>query len=96
MPDKRLTALWFDTGDHRWFDVRPYLEAGDFRRLKDEALFRQVQAALDTVCWPGGLDMAPDTLFDRSLPVDEVTNVHLTVLEHDRCRKCFLPLLFIQ
>ena len=20
--------LWFNTGDHRWFDVRPYLEKG--------------------------------------------------------------------
>jgi hypothetical protein len=61
--------LWFNTGDHRVFDVRPYLNKGDFTRLKDEALFRQAHVALDTVCWPGGLDIAPETLFDRSRPV---------------------------
>lgn len=63
--------LWFNTGDHRWLHVRPYLERGDFRRLKDEALFRQAHVALDTVCWPGGLDIAPETLFDRSVPVED-------------------------
>ncbi len=61
--------LWFNTGDHRVFDVRPYLSKGDFARLKDETLFRQAHVALDTVCWPGGLDIAPETLFDRSRPV---------------------------
>ena len=61
--------LWFNTGDHRVFDVRPYLNKGDFTRLKDEALFRQAHVALDTVCWPGGLGIAPETLFDRSRPV---------------------------
>lgn len=69
-PDFYL-ELWFSTGDHRLFDVRPYLEKGDFQRLKDEALFRQAHVALDTVCWPGGLDIAPETLFDKSVPVEE-------------------------
>lgn len=64
--------LWFSTGDHRLFDVRPYLNKGDFARLKDEALFRQAHVALDTVCWPGGLDIAPETWFVRSLPVTEL------------------------
>ena len=73
--------LWFNTGDHRWFDVRPYLERGDFRRLKDEALFRQAHVALDTVCWPGGLDIAPETLFDRSVPVEEAVHLSLTTSE---------------
>ena len=61
--------LWFSTGDHRVFDVRPYLEKGVFSRLKDEALFQQAHVSLDTVCWPGGLDIAPETLFDKSRPV---------------------------
>ena len=60
--------LKFDNGEQRVFDARPYLERGVFKRLKDPALFKQAYVAFDTVCWPGHLDIAPETLYDRSLP----------------------------
>lgn len=62
--------LWFNTGDHRLFDARPYLNRGVFTRLQDVALFKQAFVSLDTVCWPGNLDIAPETLFDRSVAID--------------------------
>lgn len=61
--------LWFNTGDHRLFDARPYLERSVFIRFKDIKLFKQAYVALDTVCWPNNLDIAPETLFDRSIPI---------------------------
>ena len=64
--------LWFDTGDHRLFDARPYLNRGVFVRLQDVSLFKQAFVALDTVCWPGNLDIAPETLFDRSVPLPDL------------------------
>jgi len=61
--------LWFNTGDHRLFDASPYLNRGGFTRLQDVSLFKQAFVALGTVCWPGDLDIAPETLFDRSAPL---------------------------
>ncbi|MDZ4202034.1 MAG: DUF2442 domain-containing protein [Gallionella sp.] len=61
--------LLFDNGDHRLFDARPYLNRGVFVRLQDIALFKQAYVALDTVCWPGDLDIAPETLYDRSVSI---------------------------
>ncbi len=61
--------LWFNTGDHRLFDARPYLNLGVFTRLQDIALFKQAFVGLDTVCWPGDLDIAPETLYDRSIAI---------------------------
>jgi hypothetical protein len=58
--------LKFNTGETRLFDVRPYLEKGVFTRLKDPTMFKQAYVAFDTVCWPGNLDIAPETLYDRS------------------------------
>lgn len=62
--------LTFSTGETRLFDARPYLDRGAFQRLKDPALFRQAYVAFNTVCWPGHLDIAPETLYDRSLAVE--------------------------
>ena len=61
--------LEFNTGEARIFDVRPYLEKGVFQRLKDISLFRQAYVAFDTVCWPGNIDIAPETLYDASVPL---------------------------
>lgn len=67
--DEYVLELWFNTGDHRLFDARPYLQKGVFTRLQNIDLFKQAYVALDTVCWPGDLDIAPETLFDRSTPL---------------------------
>lgn len=61
--------LAFSNGERRLFDARPYLEKGVFTQLKDPQRFAQAYVAFDTVCWPGGLDIAPETLYDRSVAV---------------------------
>ena len=50
--DDFFLELWFNTGDHRLFDARPYLNRGVFIKLQDLTLFKQAFVALDTVCWP--------------------------------------------
>jgi len=67
--------LKFDTGEARLFDMRPYLDRGVFQKLKDQAQFRLAYVAYDTVCWPGNLDIAPETLYDRSTLINNTTRV---------------------
>lgn len=61
--------LEFDTGEVRMFDVSPYLDMGIFCKLKDLSLFAKAFVAFDTVCWPGDLDIAPETLYELSKPL---------------------------
>ena len=69
-PKENFTLeLWFDDGAHRLFDVSPYVEKGVFVQLKDLTKFKQAYVAFDTVCWPGNIDIAPETLYDRSVPI---------------------------
>ena len=60
-------VLSYDDEQTRRFDCGPYLDRGIFVRLKDPMLFAQAFVAHGTVCWPGALDIAPETLFLRSV-----------------------------
>ena len=64
--DNHLLELKFNTGEMRLFDATPYLEKGVFKKLKNKTLFNQAYVAFDTVCWPGNLDISPDTLYLKS------------------------------
>lgn len=59
----------FNTGETKLFDMTPYLNKGVFTQLKNRDLFKSAYVAFDTVCWPGDMDIAPETLYDRSFPI---------------------------
>ena len=74
LADHRLKVA-FSTGEVKLFDVTPYLDRGIFSRLRDPVLFSQAYVAYDTVCWPGNLDIAPETLFDRGVAIVAVGQI---------------------
>lgn len=70
-PDYTLILL-FTNGETRSFDVRPYLDKGIFRELKDWRNFNAVKPFLGSVQWQNGQDLCPDTLYMDSVPVSSV------------------------
>ncbi len=48
LEDYRL-CLTFENGEKRVFDMKPYLEKGIFKELKDEKMFRSVRISFDSV-----------------------------------------------
>jgi hypothetical protein len=61
-------ALVFNTGERRCFDMRPYLHYPVFRRLTNPGFFSLARIDYGTVTWPGEIDIAPETLYERSEP----------------------------
>lgn len=59
-----ILQVTFSSGEVKLFDVKPYLDKGIFTKLQDENFFNKAYVGYDTVCWPGNLDIAPETLFD--------------------------------
>jgi len=51
------------------FDMAPYMDRRPFTALKASPLFACAYVDYGTVVWPGNIDIAPETLYDRSLPV---------------------------
>jgi len=55
--------ITFTNGEEKSFDVKPYLETGLFKELKDAGLFNSVKPFLGSIQWANGLDLCPDTLY---------------------------------
>lgn len=61
--------LEFENGERRLFDMAPIMDKKPFTRLKESNLFFAARVAYGTVVWPGNIDIAPETLYDRSVPL---------------------------
>ncbi len=53
------------------FDVKPYLDFGVFRELRDINYFNQADVKNGSVTWPHKQDISPETLLAEMQPVDK-------------------------
>ena len=67
-------VLTFENGDRRLFDMSTLMDERPFCRLKNSPLFLQARVENGTVVWPGNIDIAPETLYDRSVPLGSGTD----------------------
>ena len=61
-PNYTLT-LTFTNDEVMVFDVKPYLDKGIFRELKDRKEFNSVRPFLGSIQWRNGQDFCPDMLY---------------------------------
>jgi hypothetical protein len=64
--------LRFADGQLRRFDVQPYIDRGGvFAQLQMPAIFQSARVVAGAIEWPGEIDLSHDTLYLRSVPLDE-------------------------
>jgi hypothetical protein len=69
-PDQDYTVrLWFANGEEGVLDMKPYLDKGIFRALKDEKMFRTVHPFIGTIQWDNEADLCPDTVYLDSVKI---------------------------
>jgi hypothetical protein len=68
------------------FDMKPYLDRGVFRELRNLHYFNHVGILFGAVTWPNEQDIAPETLIADMLPVDSSDALDATPqgTAHDR------------
>jgi hypothetical protein len=52
------------------FDLKPYLDRGSMRELREVHYFNQVDILFGAVTWPHEQDIAPETLLAELIPVE--------------------------
>lgn len=60
--------LVFENEERRIFDMKPFFDKKPFTRLCNSPLFFRASVQYGIVVWPGNLDIAPETLWNRSVP----------------------------
>jgi len=58
--------LTFENKEIKIFDVKPYLETGLFKTLKNENIFKMVKVSYDSIEWPNRIDLDPEVLYENS------------------------------
>ena len=64
LPDYKI-YVEIEDGRKGIFDMKPYLDHGVFKELKDISYFNQVNIFLGALTWPNEQDIAPETLVNE-------------------------------
>ena len=68
--DDYKILLTFSNNEKRIKDMKPYLDKGVFKKLKDKNFFNSVHISFDTISWDNEIDICPDTLYETSIPLE--------------------------
>lgn len=69
LSDYRL-LLTFDDNVKKIKDMKPYLDKGVFKKLKDKEFFKNVKIAYGTISWDEEIDMCADSLYETSQTIE--------------------------
>ena len=61
--------LWFKNGEEGILDMKPYLDKGIFRDLRNISMFNSVRPVLGTIQWANEADLCPDTVYLDSVKI---------------------------
>ena len=71
--------LYYENGEIRLFDVRPYMSGEWYGQLEDENYFATVNVINGGtgIEWAEGQDIAPHELYELSVPVNNAFSAHM-------------------
>jgi len=81
-PESDYTVhVWFENGEEGILDMKPYLEKGIFKALREPAMFHTVRPFMGTIQWANEADLCPDTVYLDSV---KITNTPKKIRAHSR------------
>ena len=61
----------FENGERRTFQMSAFMDQKPWIRLKAGNAFQDAFVENGTVAWPGNVDIDPETLYERSMPLND-------------------------
>lgn len=63
--DDYVLSVTFDNGESGLLDMKPYLDFGVFRKIRDPDIFRTVHVSFDAIAWESGADIDPEFVYEK-------------------------------
>ena len=63
--DHHVLSITFSNGRSGELDMKPFLDFGVFRRIRDRDAFERVRVAFGTVEWESGVDLDPEFIYEK-------------------------------
>ncbi|OUD14367.1 DUF2442 domain-containing protein [Thioflexithrix psekupsensis] len=64
--DDYILTIIFNNNEVGTLDMKPYLDFGVFKRIKDYSHFKNVRVAFDTIEWPSvNIDLDPEFVYQK-------------------------------
>jgi hypothetical protein len=67
--EEHKLILTFENGERRVFDLKPFLDKGVFRELRNVDLFNTAHVSFNSVAWANEADFDPEALYEGGLPL---------------------------
>ena len=61
--EDHILSVVFDNGENGRLDIKPMLEFGVFKKIKDPNAFHRVRVSFDTIEWDCGVDLDPEYVY---------------------------------
>jgi len=59
--------LTFENGEERIFNMKPYIDKGIYKELKNVEKFNALSVSFDTIEWRSVADIDPEFLYEKSV-----------------------------
>ena len=60
-----------ENGGKRLLDMKPYLDFGVFKKLREYEKFKRARVAFDTIEWDEGVNLDPEFVYEKSKPIED-------------------------
>ncbi len=71
-----VLSVVFDNGENGLLDMKPYLDFGVFKTLRDPSAFETVHVSFDAIAWESGADLDPEFVYEKCHIAHNSTSVH--------------------
>ena len=73
--DDYILSIVFDNGECGLLDMKPYLDLGVFKRIRNPGIFETVHVSFDTIAWESGADLDPEFVYEKCRIVHQSASV---------------------